>query len=628
MDVVKLKGRLAALKPSHDSNPEDLALELQDKFAEYARLKLGPLTRKVAELLPRPAKVEEPVDEPVVKKTRKMAFAAPRPSERLEDVCGLDPALTSLLRDLVVLPLRYPDVYSRLLGGAAACAGLLLCGAPGTGKTLIARALAGETGASFFALNATEVVAGVSGEAEGRLRELFEAAKNSAPSLVLLDDVDAICPSGRARELERRMVSQLTACLDSLETCPGVVVIATTSRPDSLDSSLRRSGRFDREICLGMPDVAGRAKILERLAQTLPTECINIPELARLTAGYVGADLVRLGKEAGMSAAKRAVDSSHAEEESILINQSDFEVALTKVQPSSRREGFSTVPSVSWEDVGALSTLKAELDDTICMPIRRADLFERLAGKQQTSVLGGVLLFGPPGCGKTLLAKAVANASGASFISVKGPELLNKYVGESERAVRQVFSRAATSAPCVIFFDEIDALCPRRNAENTGAQERVVNQMLTEMDGAQGVASGVFVVAATNRPDMVDAAMLRPGRLGKLLYVPLPDQAGRADIIKTLLRHTPHDSTLNVDDLAVQTVRFSGADLNALVREAIAIAVKRIDLAMTDGTELGSVSVRCEDFACALRKIGPSVTEEAERDYLSLQSMQSGIVSN
>ena len=655
MDTNKLRTRVEALLKTNESfiDAEDVAESLQKKFPDYSRLKVSALKKKLEGLLPAgfgrwstadvaeiPAPPTESVQEEVgpsaPKRVRRAANCAvtpssgslgfspsPRPWERLEDVCGLDRRLSAQLTDLVVLPLRFPDLYARLLGGSSACSGLLLCGAGGTGKSLLGRALAGETGASFFPVNATELVCGVSGDSEQKLRALFDAARDAAPSLLLLDDIDSICPrSGGGRELERRIVAQLNACLDGLEHAPGIVVVATTSRPEALDASLRRSGRFDTEISIGMPDLEGRAAILSRLAGRFPSGDLDISELAKLTAGYVGADLVRLAKEAGLAAAKRAINDC-ANEEEVLIQQVDFLTAIPRVQPSSRREGFSTVPSVTWDDVGALSSLKAELDDTICLPIRQAPVFAALlgGGPGTGSFLGGALLFGPPGCGKTLLAKAVANASGASFISVKGPELLNKYVGESERAVRQVFQRAANSSPCVIFFDEIDALCPRRNAENTGAQERVVNQMLTEMDGATGIASGVFVIAATNRPDMVDSAMLRPGRLGKLLYVPLPDEDGREDILRTLLRHTPCQQGLDISSLAKSAVRFSGADLNALFREAIASAVKRIDSGMA--TEENSAQVTSSDFQLALSKVKASVTEEAERSYLQLQKMQS-----
>ena len=572
------------------------------------------------------------------------------PAERFGDICGLDQKCLLQLRNQVILPLTNPSLCNQFLRSMP-CPGLLICGAPGSGKSLLARAIAGECGgATFFAISSTEIVAGISGESEERIRMIFEAAKLASPSIVVFDDIDVICPRSANRDLERRIVAQIQNCMDSLKSVEGFVsVIATTSKPELIDSSLRRSGRFDIEIALGMPDLLARRLILEKGINTYFTaplaEDVDLDVVAKKAAGFVGADLMRLVREAGMCAVKKCIEGVRAlgdqsmdeEGEGLcaegqegecglgqpgcvsVVCQSDFLTALTFIEPSSRREGFSTVPAQTWEDVGSLDLVKARLEQAVCLPIRRADLFAKINRDTVMHGNDGVLLYGPPGCGKTLLAKAVANASGASFISVKGPELLNKYVGESERAVRQVFERARISPPCVIFFDELDALCPRRDSgggSSSGATERVVNQMLTEMDGAGESNRGVIVIGATNRPDMVDPAMLRPGRLGLLIYVPLPDSVARANILRTLMRKTEHDSEkLDFDLIGTQTQRFSGADMACLVRSAVTQAVVRLDKHGADQPACVTVA----DFALARSSLNPSVSADEELRYLALR---------
>uniref|UniRef100_A0AAQ6A2R5 Nuclear VCP like n=1 Tax=Amphiprion ocellaris TaxID=80972 RepID=A0AAQ6A2R5_AMPOC len=460
----------------------------------------------------------------------------------------------------LLIHMRHPEVYQQL--GMVPPRGFLLHGPPGCGKTLLAQAVAGELQLPMLKVSAPELVSGVSGESEQKLRELFDLAVSSTPCILFIDEIDAITPKREvaSKDMERRIVAQLLTCMDdlnSLTVTAQVLVIGATNRPDSLDPALRRAGRFDREICLGIPDEGARQRILKTLCRKL-----NLPEdfdyqkLARLTPGYVGADLMALCREAAMSAVNRilAVQTEAAltdreqgelwhllhllkntmtlsEEElaGLSILMSDFQSSLTSVQPSAKREGFATVPDVTWEDVGALQDIREELTMAILAPVRCPEQFRALG----LSAPSGVLLAGPPGCGKTLLAKAVANESGLNFISVKGPELLNMYVGESERAVRQVFQRGGNSAPCVIFFDEIDALCPRRSGHESGATVRVVNQLLTEMDGLE-TRRQVFIMAATNRPDIIDPALLRPGRLDKTLYVGLPPPADRHAILLTI----------------------------------------------------------------------------------------------
>uniref|UniRef100_A0A8C1V2K5 Nuclear VCP like n=1 Tax=Cyprinus carpio TaxID=7962 RepID=A0A8C1V2K5_CYPCA len=496
----------------------------------------------------------------------------------LQEVCKL------------LIHMRHPEVYQRL--GVVPPRGFLLHGPPGCGKTLLAQAVAGEVCLPMLKVSAPELVSGVSGESEQKLRELFEQAISSAPCIMFIDEIDAITPKREiaSKDMERRIVAQLLTCMDDLNSLSEpaqVLVIGATNRPDSLDPALRRAGRFDREICLGIPDEAARLKILKTLCRKITLmEDFDYRQLARLTPGYVGADLMALCREAAMTSVNRILLQPSSEDLSgrslrrsavvgccqkadleqllsllkrnetlseeqlsgLCVLMSDFKTSLSRVQPSAKREGFATVPDVTWEDVGALQDIREELNMAIMAPINNPEHFRALG----LNTPAGVLLAGPPGCGKTLLAKAVANESGLNFISVKGPELLNMYVGESERAVRQVFQRGRNSAPCVIFFDEIDALCPRRSEHESGASVRVVNQLLTEMDG-MGNRKQVFIMAATNRPDIIDRAVLRPGRLDKTLYVGLPPPADRHAILVTITKNGTKpllDSDVNLEEIA------------------------------------------------------------------------------
>lgn len=559
--------------------------------------------------------------------------AEERPEERLEDLGGVD-AILAEIRQLVVQPLGHPEVFAHL--GVQPPTGVLLHGPPGSGKTKLAHAIAGTTGVPFFKVAATEIVSGMSGESEAKIRQLFQAAIAAAPSLIFLDEVDSITPKrdSAGREMERRIVAQLLTCMDEIQKTH-VVVLGATNRPDALDPALRRAGRFDREITMGIPDEAARAKILEKMIKGMRlAEDLDLKLLAKQTPGFVGADLSALTKEAALGAVCRAfagLDESRlaaagddqkdakpspysAEDMAHLaVEMRDFHEALGKVQPSSRREGFTTIPDVKWADVGALQDVRADMEAAVCEPIRKAELFRELG----LTVPVGVLLFGPPGCGKTLLAKATANASGANFIAIKGPELLNKYVGESERAVRLVFQRAMSSSPCVIFFDELDALVPRRSAEGTSSAERVVNQMLTEMDGVHS-RSQVYVIAATNRPDIVDPAMLRPGRLDRLLYVPFPSETGRLEILQTHLKRLPVADDVDLVKLARESDGFSGADLASLAREAAMLAIRAATAVEEKVASAASVKVTAEILQSARRRVQPSVSAKERREYEEL----------
>ncbi|XP_069811797.1 nuclear valosin-containing protein-like [Dendropsophus ebraccatus] len=581
-------------------------------------------------------------------------------SVRFEDVGGNDDTLTEVCK--LLIHMRHPEVYQHL--GVVPPRGFLLHGPPGCGKTLLAQAIAGELDLPMLKVAATEMVSGVSGESEQKLRSLFEQAVSSAPCILFIDEIDAITPKREvaSKDMERRIVAQLLTCMDDLNNpsvTAQVLVIGATNRPDSLDPALRRAGRFDREICLGIPDEGARLKILKTLCRKLRLpESFDFQHLAHLTPGYVGADLMALCREAAMCAVNRVlIQLQHHQEEKIedqtavlpvvkpaqkelqrllevLMNESpfpehqlqglciemnDFLSALPSVQPSAKREGFATVPDVTWADIGALDEIREELTMAILAPVRNPEQFKALG----LMAPAGVLLAGPPGCGKTLLAKAVANESGLNFISVKGPELLNMYVGESERAVRQVFQRASNSSPCVIFFDEIDALCPRRSSYESGASVRVVNQLLTEMDGLESRRQ-VFIMAATNRPDILDPAILRPGRLDKTLYVGLPPPSDRLAILRTVTKNgsrPPLGPDVDLEAIAhdEKCDCFTGADLSALVREASISALRSEVLQANPTVTRGDILVYKRHFDTAFKKVKPSVSKTDQMMYERLR---------
>ncbi|KAI1136674.1 AAA-domain-containing protein [Hypoxylon sp. FL0543] len=564
----------------------------------------------------------------------------------LHDLGGLDDAI-QVLAESVTFPMRFYETCAQ--HGLEATRGVLLHGPPGCGKTMLANAYAASLGVAYISVSAPALVAGMSGESEKKIRELYEEARSIAPCLIFIDEIDAIMGKrdNAQREMEKRIVAQMLTCMDDLSIQkPGdkpVVTIAATNRADSIDPALRRAGRFDREINLGIPDEASREAILRKmLSKCDVSPDVDYKQLAKATPGFVGADLkdlvsvaknelvrATMSEVAKTGTAEMDVDSENtspglrlhlalmeAPSESIpsdkfVITMDHMLKAIGKVQPSAKREGFTTIPDTTWAHIGSLHKVREQLMLSIVKPIQEPERFKS-KGLEAPS---GVLLWGPPGCGKTLLAKAVANESKANFISIKGPELINKYVGESERSVRQVFSRARASAPCLLFFDELDALVPRRDGRSTDSSARIVNQLLTELDGINS-RLGVYVVGATNRPDMIDPAILRPGRLGTNVFVGLPDAEGRVDILKTRMRRLlPSYTDYDVLEAVARDPRcngFSGADLDNLHVAAGQAAVERAE---TRGPDL----LTAEDWETALKTIKPSVSEAHLSKFLELK---------
>jgi len=498
-----------------------------------------------------------------------------------EDIGGLGSQIQRI-REMIELPLRYPQVFERL--GIEPPKGVLLYGPPGTGKTLIARAVANETDAYFTHITGPEIMGKFYGESEARLRSVFEDAKNHAPAIIFIDEIDAIAPKredmGGEKQVERRVVAQLLSLLDGLESRGQVIVIGATNIPNTLDPALRRPGRFDREISIPIPDKNGRLKILEIHTRGMPlSEDVNVEKLAEITHGFVGADLEALAREAAMSALRKILPKIDFEMADIPyetlmkleVTSDNFLEAMKEVEPSAIREVFVEVPDVKWDEVGGLENIKEELKEAVEWPLKYSDIFK----KANTNPPKGILLYGTPGTGKTLLAKAVATESGVNFISIKGPSLISKYVGESERGIREVFKIAKQASPTILFFDEIDAVVPKRGSSSTDAHvtERVISQFLTEMDGIEEL-KGVVVLAATNRLDLVDPAILRSGRFDLLLELPKPDEKTRVEIFKIHTKNKPIDKDIDLKTLAKQTDGKAGADIELICRKASMLAIK------------------------------------------------------
>lgn len=530
---------------------------------------------------------------------------------RYEDIGGLDQELQRV-REMIELPLKHPEMFERL--GIEPPKGVILYGPPGTGKTLIAKAVANEAGASFFSIQGPEIMGKYYGESEERLRSIFEKAKEAAPAVVFIDELDSIAPKRDevSGEVERRVVAQLLTLMDGLNSRGKLIVIAATNRIDAIDPALRRPGRFDREIEIGVPTRKGRKEILQIHTRGMPlTKDFDIDYLAEVTHGFVGADLESLAREAAMMALRRylpEIDIDKPISNEILmkmqVTMDDFQAALREIEPSAMREVFVEIPSVKWSDVGGLEDVKELLKDMVELPLKEPETFEKMGIKPPR----GILLYGPPGTGKTLLAKAVASESEANFISIKGPEVMSKWVGESEKAIRQLFKRAKQVAPTIIFIDEIDSIVPRRGTTSgAGVTERIVNQLLTSMDGMESI-EGIVVIGATNRPDIVDPALLRPGRFDRLVLVPAPDLEARKKILDVIMGRMPVRG-VSSEELAEKTEGFSGADLDGLCREAALNAIKA-----------GRKNVTQKDFEAAFERVRPSLDKETIEFYESIKA--------
>jgi transitional endoplasmic reticulum ATPase len=546
------------------------------------------------------------------------------PRTTYEDIGGLHEEIQRV-REMVELPLRHPELFQRL--GIEPPKGVLLHGPPGCGKTLLARAVANESEANFYSINGPEIMSKFYGESEARLREIFQQAQQNSPSIIFVDELDAIAPKREevTGEVERRVVAQLLALMDGLSGRGNVIVIGATNRPGALDPALRRPGRFDREIEIGVPDKQGRHEVLQIHTRGMPLHGIEKPEdeksgddvdlrkLAEMTHGYTGADLSALGRETAMKALRRYLPQINLEEERIPpevlekmeVKMDDFVNAYKEVTPTAMREVYIEVASVHWDDVGGLDDVKQHMKEAVEWPLKTPEIFSRLGIKPPK----GILLYGPPGCGKTMLARAVATESEANFISIKGPEVFSKWVGESEKAIREVFRKARMASPTVIFLDEMDSLTPRRGMgmSDSGVSERVISQLLTEMDGIVTLQD-IVVIAATNRPDMVDSAVLRPGRFDRLIYVPEPDEKSRLQIFKIYTKDMPLTKDVDLNQLSLMTKYYSGADIESLCREAAMHALRR---------DVEAKEVTMNDFQDSIKEVGPSVTPEMEKWYMN-----------
>ncbi|MGA3296867.1 MAG: CDC48 family AAA ATPase [Candidatus Bathyarchaeia archaeon] len=528
-----------------------------------------------------------------------------------EDIGGLHEEIQRI-REMVELPLRHPELFQRL--GIEPPRGVFLYGPPGCGKTLLAKAVANESDANFYVISGPEIMSKFYGESEARLREIFQKAQETSPSIIFIDEMDAIAPKREevTGEVERRVVAQLLSLMDGMGSRGNIIVIGATNRPNAIDPALRRPGRFDREIEIGVPDKAGRYEVLQIHTRNMPLEeDVELKRLKDMTHGYTGADTASLCREAAMKALRRYIPEINLEEERIppeilekmVVKMEDFMSAYREITPTAMREVYVEVPQVKWTEVGGLKRVKQELMESVEWPLKKPEVFNKMGIKPPR----GILLYGPPGCGKTLLARAVATESEANFISIKGPEIFSKWVGESEKAIREVFRKGRTAAPAIIFFDELDAIVPKRGLgyADSGASERVISQLLTEIDGIESLQN-VLVIAATNRPDMLDAAVMRPGRFDRLIYVPSPDVESLKEIFKIHAHSMPLSRDVTLEELARRAQGYSGADIEAICREA-AMNALRIDVDATEVTR--------RDFDEAMERVGPSIAPEDDPWY-------------
>jgi transitional endoplasmic reticulum ATPase len=539
------------------------------------------------------------------------------PEITYEDIGGLREEVKKV-RELVELPLKRPEIFSRL--GIEPPKGVLLYGPPGTGKTLLARAVANESDANFVVINGPEIMSKFYGDSEKKIREIFDDAEKNAPSIVFIDEIDAVAPKREESqgEVEKRVVSQLLTMMDGLQSRGRVVVIGATNRPNAVDPALRRPGRFDREVEISVPDKDGRLQILKIHTRNMPlTKDVDLEELAGRTHGFVGADLESLAKEAAMVVLRKNIHKFNLEEdkeipnevlESLIISSDDFKEGLKVVRPSAMREVLVETPDINWSDVGGVDSVQVELKEAVEWPLKFSSVFDKMGIRAPK----GVLLYGPPGTGKTLLAKAVANESEANFIQVKGPSLLSMWVGKSEEGVRKIFERARQVSPCVVFFDEIDSLASKRGAHGNGGKvsENVLNQLLAEMDGIEDL-SNVIVIGATNRPDILDPALLRPGRFDRIVYVNVPDEKGREQILRIHTKNMPIVGKESlILDLAQRTEGYTGADLEALAREAAMLSLRE---------DIENDKVTKMHFDKAMDKVCPSVSKGDQELYKQIE---------
>ncbi|MFP3289559.1 MAG: CDC48 family AAA ATPase [Candidatus Micrarchaeota archaeon] len=601
--------------------PPGQKMPLSPDFAEYAKRKWEGKPMSKGDVVPIPMfgivfnfLVVQVVPHGIVRVTKDTEFIVKEEpvSESLvkigevhyEDIGGLKNEIQKI-REMVELPIRYPELFERL--GIEPPKGVLLYGPPGTGKTLLAKAVANESDANFISISGPELVSKFVGESEERLRMIFKEAEEKAPSIIFMDEIDAIAPKREeaTNEVERRMVSQLLTLMDGISKRGQVIVLAATNRPEAIDPALRRPGRFDREIEIGVPDRNARKEILQIHTRNMPlAKDVDLDELANITHGYTGADLSALVREAAMATLRsilpKIIDKQHIPAEilnELQVTKEHFMEALRNVQPSALREVFVERPNVHWSDIGGLDKVKEELKEAVELPLKKPEMFEKMGIRP----VKGVLLVGPPGVGKTLLAKAVATERESNFISIKGPEVLSKYVGESEKTVREIFRKARLAAPCIIFIDEIDSIATARGSEDeldSGVSRRVVDTLLTEMDGLAGLKN-VVVLAATNRPEAIDPALLRPGRFDRIIEIPMPDAETRLAIFKVHTRNMPLDKSVSLEELANQTEGYTGAEIENICREAGMNAIR----ANRD-------YVTREDFQKALQEVKPTIPKE------------------
>ncbi|MBI1972659.1 CDC48 family AAA ATPase [Candidatus Woesearchaeota archaeon] len=611
-DIISLGGARRRRRTLSGSSFDDIFNVFEEGF--MGNFGFGSLKFIVAESNPKAAVIITENTEVRVSSKALQVTEERIPDVTYEDIGGLEEEIKKL-REMVELPIKNPEIFERL--GVEPPKGVLLFGPPGTGKTLLAKAVATESEANFLFVNAPELTSKYYGESERKIRELFEEAEKNAPSIIFIDEIDAVAPKREETygEVERRMVAQLLSVMDGLKSRGKVVVIGATNRPNSLDPALRRPGRFDREIQIGVPNKKGRLNILKIHTRNMPlTKDVHLDHLADITHGFVGADLQALCKEAAMNVIRRILPELKYESEKIppevltklKITSEDFKTALKIVRPSALREVLIEKPNVTWNDIGGLEELKSQLKEAIEWPLKNPKMFTRMGIKPPR----GILMYGPPGTGKTMLAKAIAHEAEANFISVKGPEIFSKWVGDSEKAVRKIFEKARQTAPTIIFFDEVDAIAPRRGTDiGSKVTEHVVNTLLVEMDGLEELAD-VVVIAATNRPDLVDPSLLRPGRFDRVIATPMPGKESRKKILQVHIGKMPLAKDIDIDKLAGKTENYSGADLAGVVREAAMIALRK---------NVEAQEVTNADFEEALKKIHPSLKDEDLKRYKEVE---------